>query len=1225
MSQFLKTRRLTAWAVVVSAALLSAGCGGGNSAPKNEKGSSGFAVDGYLKDSTVLCDSNSNGSADTGETNVITNSGGGFVFPTVCTAPLVLIGGVSTDTNLPFIGKLKAPAGSKLITPLTTLMAEGMTQAQIISALGLLANTDVLNTDPAYAPSGVYVNDRLMKVTAATQLSVQKSTEIIAALAGGASAADKQAIYNEVMAAVVAQLKASNTSLIAANVVDQTVVAKLVEAATARIAQSSNVSAAVKAAASSINPASLGEVVAGGMKFQMEALLGAGQGLATATIVQSNDAKITAFVTANKPALAGAPSAAITTLGTTLTSQFSSTVTPPPVVTNGLPITFDNAAVTYTLTDFGGNIGSVVTDPAGGTNKVAKLIKGAAGIPSEVWAGTTISTGANNSIATIPLAVGATSMTMRVWSPAAGLPIRLKLEDAAVVTHTVETEAITTVANTWETLTFNFANPATNGGNPTAAFNATFTYNKASVFANFNTGESGVTYYFDDLTFGGAVSPPVTATAPTTAAPTPTELAANVKSIYSDAYTQIAGVNLNPNWSQTTVVTEVPIAGNNAQKYATLNYQGIDFVANPIDVSAMSNLHIDVWTANVDTVKVSIISTTPTAAETAYILTPTKSGWNSFDIPMASYTAPDKTKIDQVKIEGLPAAGTLYFDNLYFWKAPAVVVATAPTTAAPTPTVAAAGVLSIYSDAYPQIAGVNLNPNWGQTTAVTEVLVAGNNTQKYATLNYQGIDFVNNAIDVSAMSSLHIDVWTANVTTLKVSIISTATAAETAVTLTPTQAGWNSFDIPLASYTAPDKTKIDQVKIEGLPAAGTLYFDNLYFWKAPAVVVATAPTTAAPTPTVAAAGVLSIYSDAYPQIAGVNLNPNWGQTTAVTEVLVAGNNAQKYATLNYQGIDFAANTIDVSTKSKLHIDVWSQDITTVNLFIISAGAENPVPLTLTPGQWNSFDIDLGLYTAPNKTAIMQVKFDTQSAGGTLFFDNLYFWGTAAVTPPTVGTFTGGIFADDYTGSLAVAQGQVGAAKSTLGGDVGFFYDGRLAATKLYDFGGMFNSASAGGAAPGAVHNFYYGLGLNSPAITDAYFGAFVNAPNNATADASAFTKVNVNFWGPAELFEKSFTPQVQVVLAGPPIAGCTSGSGRAEMQAIVSGLKIGAASTYIIPLTAFTMKAACGADTTTAAVWAHVGQVSVTLANTNVQYVVVDPNNANVYPNGLNIGSIKFN
>ena len=659
MSQFLKARRLTAWAVVVSAALLSAGCGGGSSAPKNELGSSGFAVDGYLKDSTVLCDSNGNGSADTGEANVITNSGGGFVFPTVCTAPLVLIGGVSTDTNLPFIGKLKAPAGSKLITPLTTLMAEGMTQAQIISGLGLLANTDVLNTDPAYAPSGVLVNDRLMKVTAATQLSVQKSTEIIVALAGTASAADKQAIYNEVMAAVVAQLKASNTSLIAANVVDQTVVAKLVEAATARIAQSSNVSAAVKAAASSINPASLGEVVAGGMKFQMEALLGSGQGLTTATTMHSTDAKITTFVVANKAALAGAPSGAITTLGTTLTGQFGGGVTPP-VVTNTLPITFDNAAVTYTLTDFGGNAGSVVIDPAGGTNKVAKLIKGAVGAASETWAGTTISTGANNTIATVPLTASATGMTLRVWSPAVGLPIRLKLEDAADVTKTVETEAITTVANTWQTLTFNFANQAAG----TAALNPSYTFNKASVFANFNTAQSGVTYYFDDLTFIGAVTPPVSAAAPTTAAPTPTTASAGVLSIYSGAYTQITGVNLNPNWGQSTVVTEVAVAGNNTQKYATLNYQGIDFASNPINVSAKGLLHIDVWSQDLTTVKLSIISV---GAENPVTLTLTPGQWNSFDIDLSLYTVPNKTAIIQVKFDVQPASGTLYYDNLYFW------------------------------------------------------------------------------------------------------------------------------------------------------------------------------------------------------------------------------------------------------------------------------------------------------------------------------------------------------------------------------------------------------------------------------------------------------------------------------------------------------------------------------------------------------------------------------
>ncbi|MEI8254409.1 MAG: response regulator [Deltaproteobacteria bacterium] len=109
-------------------------------------------------------------------------------------------------------------------------------------------------------------------------------------------------------------------------------------------------------------------------------------------------------------------------------------------------------------------------------------------------------------------------------------------------------------------------------------------------------------------------------------------------------------------------------------------------------------------------------------------------------------------------------------------------------------------------------------------------------------MNYQGIDFVGNAINVSAMSKLHIDVWTPDVTSIKVSLIATTmtgTPKENAVTLTPTLSGWNSFDIDLAGYTAPDKTKIDQIKIEGTSATaggGTLYFDNLYFWKAPAVV-----------------------------------------------------------------------------------------------------------------------------------------------------------------------------------------------------------------------------------------------------------------------------------------------------------------------------------------------------------------------------------------------------
>jgi beta-glucanase (GH16 family) len=163
------------------------------------------------------------------------------------------------------------------------------------------------------------------------------------------------------------------------------------------------------------------------------------------------------------------------------------------------PITFDDSALTYTLTGFGGADNStVVTDPTDAANQVAKVVKSGS---AELWAGTTVSTGANFSVPTIPFAAGSTSMTVRVWSPDAGIKVRLKVEDAANGSISVETEATTTVAGAWETLTFNFANQATG----TAALNLANTYNKASIFFNFGTtgavaGEK--TYYFDDVSFG---------------------------------------------------------------------------------------------------------------------------------------------------------------------------------------------------------------------------------------------------------------------------------------------------------------------------------------------------------------------------------------------------------------------------------------------------------------------------------------------------------------------------------------------------------------------------------------------------------------------------------------------------------------------------------------------------------------------------------------------------
>ena len=173
-----------------------------------------------------------------------------------------------------------------------------------------------------------------------------------------------------------------------------------------------------------------------------------------------------------------------------------------------LPVTFDVATVDYGLIGFGGaEASTIVTDPTNAANKVAKVIKSAT---AELWAGTTLSAANGSGFSTkIPFTATDKKMSVRVWSPNSGIKVRLKVEDSADVTKSVETEATSTVANNWETLTFDFANQASG----TAALNLAFNYNKASIFFNFGvTGATAgeKTYYFDDVKFvtggGGGLS-----------------------------------------------------------------------------------------------------------------------------------------------------------------------------------------------------------------------------------------------------------------------------------------------------------------------------------------------------------------------------------------------------------------------------------------------------------------------------------------------------------------------------------------------------------------------------------------------------------------------------------------------------------------------------------------------------------------------------------------------
>lgn len=148
----------------------------------------------------------------------------------------------------------------------------------------------------------------------------------------------------------------------------------------------------------------------------------------------------------------------------------------------------------------------ILADPAGGSNKVARAVKSAT---AQLWAGTTASTSAGNSVPALPFDAARTTMTVRVFSPDAGIRVRLKVEDASNGTRSCETDAFTTTANMWETLTFNFSNPASG----TPALNRSYTYNRVSIFFNFGVPGSSVgtkTYYFDDIVFTGGGWEPIT-------------------------------------------------------------------------------------------------------------------------------------------------------------------------------------------------------------------------------------------------------------------------------------------------------------------------------------------------------------------------------------------------------------------------------------------------------------------------------------------------------------------------------------------------------------------------------------------------------------------------------------------------------------------------------------------------------------------------------------------
>ena len=285
----------TLLSIAIAAALALTACGGDPS-PVAPTSSSGQAVDGYLIGSQALCDSNANGVFDTGESVVTTIANGAFTFTPACASTVVVSGGTNADTNLPFKGLLKAPAGSAFATPLTSLMvAGGLTAAQVATAFGLPAGTDVSKVDPVAAG-----NETLLKKTLAAQQIMQQVADTLGGLAGNTTPVAIQALYSEVAKAVASTILANVatlTPLVAGTTVNPTLVASIVGAAVTNVSASTSPALSVVKLvfgndSTDFTPTSIAELTSAAIVIQAQALTSATGSvadlIALTTTLQSN-------------------------------------------------------------------------------------------------------------------------------------------------------------------------------------------------------------------------------------------------------------------------------------------------------------------------------------------------------------------------------------------------------------------------------------------------------------------------------------------------------------------------------------------------------------------------------------------------------------------------------------------------------------------------------------------------------------------------------------------------------------------------------------------------------------------------------------------------------------------------------------------------------------------------------------------------------------------------
>ncbi len=646
-----------------------------------------------------------------------------------------------------------------------------------------------------------------------------------------------------------------------------------------------------------------------------------------------------------------------------------------------------------------------------GINTSATVAKFTALQSGNPWAGCENAHGADN---LGPFVLGTDNSTIKilVWKSVIS-DVGIKLVSSNGWAQ-AEIKKANTKVNEWEELSFDFSaytNPPAEEGQ----------LDQIVVFPDYNLdgrAQDNIVY-FDNITF----SEQVATEGPATAAPAPpTREASKVISLFSDAYTDVPVDTWRTDWSS-AVLNDITIEGNATKKYSTLDFVGIETAANQLDITDMTHLHVDVWSADFTSFGIKLVDY---GANGAYaggddvehqvnIDAPAQGEWVSMDIPLTDFTGlTTKENLAQYVLSGKPAGGTtVYVDNMYFYNE--TVAAEGPRNPIDFEEggYGADWTWNVFENDTNPALEIIANPdqsgiNTSATVAKFTALQTGNAWAGCE--NAHGADYLGPFVLGPDNSTIKIMVWKPVISDVGIKLVSPTGWAQTEMKKANTVVNaWEELTFDFSAYTNPPEAEgqLDQIvvfpdyNLDGRAQDNIVYFDNITFSEQ---VATEGPATAAPAPpTREASKVISLFSDAYTDVPVDTWRTDWS-SAVLNDITIEGNATKKYSTLDFVGIETAANQLDITDMTHLHVDVWSADFTSFGIKLVDYGAngayaggddvEHQVNIDApAQGEWVSMDIPLTDFTGlTTKENLAQYVLSGKPAGGTtVYVDNMYFY------------------------------------------------------------------------------------------------------------------------------------------------------------------------------------------------------------------------------------------